>query len=150
MKTIMVQMSGDAWTREAMHHACTLARGQGTHVTLLRLVPVLPAWLGSAFGWSSPDFHEWKRLGEYRATAEDYGVELVVQPMQYVSFHDAVFQAACLLNAGCVLVDAPSSNFSLLGSLRMLNLERRLRSVNCQLETLPVPASAHRIARPLP
>lgn len=150
MTTILVQMSRDAWTREALHQACALARGRGSYVTLLWLIPVPPPLLGSAFGWSSADFREWKRLGEYRATAEDYGVELVVQPMQYVSFQDAIVQAVCLLNASVAFVDPPSTNLALWNTLRMLNLERRLKSVNCQLQTLTADTSAGRIARPLP
>lgn len=150
MTTILVQMSRDSWTRDALHQACALARGQGSHVTLLWLISVPPLLLGSAFGWSSADFHEWKNLGEYRATAEDYGVELVVQPMQYVSFQDAIVQAACLLNASVAFVDPPSTNLALWNALRMLNLERRLKSVNCQVRTRTDDGMAHQIAHPLP
>ncbi|KAB2904860.1 MAG: hypothetical protein F9K27_07720 [Anaerolineae bacterium] len=136
MDTILVQASDYPWTMEALHLACGLARRRGTHITLLRLIPVQPHWLGTDFGLAIVSFHEWKNLSEYHATAEDYGVELVFQPMQYISFHDAVIQAVSFLKAAIAFVDIPSSSFSWWDRFRIRGLERRLAKVNCHLQTL--------------
>jgi len=133
---ILVQMSDYTWTMEALHLACGLARRQGVYITLLRLIPVQPHWLGTDYGWAIESFHEWKNMSEYRATAEDYGVELVVQPMQYISFHDAVIQVVSFLKAAVVFVHIPSSSFSWWDRFRIRGLERRLAKVNCHLQTL--------------
>jgi hypothetical protein len=146
MYTILVQMGEEKWTMEAMHLACALARsawGSGARVALLRLMEVQQlSYLGTSFGEVPPDEAEFRRLKEYNATAEDYGVVFAVHSMQCVSRLDAVVQAADELDAVVVFARVGPSRFAFWQRFQVWNLQRRFRRKQCQLFTLDQPVGS--------
>ena len=140
MVTILVQMAEEKWTMEAMHLACALARGTGAQVALLRLIQVQhPSYLGTSFGNKPPDAHEYRRLNEYAATAEDYGITLDVHSMQCLSTTDAVVDAAEQLEAVILFAHVAPSRIGYWRRFRVWNLGRRLAAKHCQMFTLDQP-----------
>ena len=125
MKTVIVQMSDKQWTMEAMHLACALARNIDGRIVLLRLVlannPGLLGW-----GIMRATTEEERRIKDYAAVADDYGVQFCVQPMQYVTFMDALAQAAGNLNASFLFALIPQSSFPMWKRFRLWNLKRQL------------------------
>ncbi len=137
MKTILVQMSEPAWTMQALHLACALARNNSTQIILLRLIPVHhPSYLGTAFGNTPPADHEQHELDEYAATAEDYGVALSIQPMQCATTLDALVDAADQLNVDVVFAHPGKSWLPYWQAFQTWNLKRQLSAVQRQLFTL--------------
>ena len=133
MKTIMVQMSNEQWTMEAMHLASALARSTQGKVVLLHLVLANNAGL---LGWGIPEptDEEQHFLEEYDTVAEDYGVEFCVQPMQYISLTDALAQAVDSTGASILFANIPDSRIPFWKQFRFWNLKHRLH--NCRLYTL--------------
>ena len=133
MKTIMVQMADEQWTKQAMHLASSLARNIDGKIALLRLVlannPGLLGW-----GIAPPTAEEQRQMEEYAAIAEDYGVEFCVQPMQYISVDGALAQAAELLNASILFAYITQSMIPFWTKFRLWRLLRQLD--NCHLYTL--------------
>src|SRR5215813_11249470 len=112
MTTTMVHMADHRWTSEALHLACALARNNQAEVALVRMMPVQHiAWLGTDFGNTPVTSQEYERLQEYQATAEDYGVDLSVQSMQYITLPEALVEAADHLGASVVFASLPKSHF---------------------------------------
>ena len=110
MKTILVQFAEPRWTNEAIQQACALARNSAARIVLIRLMQMPHAsYLGTDFGYVPADRHETLRLAEYQATAEDYGVELSITPLQCISKPDALVQAVEMLNADLLFARIPSS-----------------------------------------
>ena len=127
MKTILVQMSNRHWTMPALHLACALARNTNANVVLLQLMPVRhAAYLGTAFGLTTPTTQEYRDIDEYRATAEDYGVDMIIQPMQCLDTWDALIQAAQSLEADAVFADIPESWMPFWQKFQTWWLRRRL------------------------
>jgi hypothetical protein len=133
MKTIMVQMSDEQWTMEAMHLASAMARNLNGRISLLRLVlannPGLLGW-----GIAPPTAEQQRQMEEYAAVAEDYGVEFSVQPMQFITLADALGQAAELLRISVLFAHIPQSNIPFWRRFRLWSLNRQLG--NCRLYTL--------------
>jgi hypothetical protein len=133
MKTIMVQMSGEQWTMEAMHLASAVARNLNGRIVLLRLVlannPGLLGW-----GIAPPSAEEQRQVAEYAAVAEDYGVEFWVQPMQFITLADALAQAAALNEVSILFAHIPQSPLPLWRRFQLWSLKRQLG--NCRLYTL--------------
>lgn len=137
MKTILVQISEPAWTMQALHLACALARNNAAQIILLRLMPVrYPSHLGTAFGNTPPTDHERREMDEYVATAEDYGVELLVQPMQCATTLEAVVDAADQLNVDVVFAHIAKSWLPYWQAFQTWNLKRQLSSAHRQLFTV--------------
>lgn len=137
MNTILVHMSDRQWTMQAVHLACALARNNATSVILLRLIPVThPSYLGTNYVSTVPSRQEDDDLSEYAATAEDYGVELTLQPMQYVTAMDALVEAAELLDVDMLFAHLSPSRIPYWRQFQKWNLERRLRAAGCRLLTL--------------
>ncbi|MBL8134740.1 MAG: hypothetical protein JNL42_22965 [Anaerolineae bacterium] len=140
MATLLVQLSDRSWTTEALHHACALARQMQVTVTLLRLIPVRHAsYLGTDLCSLSPSAQEEADLSEFGATAEDYGVECVVQPMQYLDELSALADAAELLDAVVVFARAPVRRRTWWNRLQMWSLKHRLAAFGSRLVTLEQP-----------
>jgi hypothetical protein len=140
MSTIMVQISDRQWTTQAMHLACAMARNTRTDVTLLQLQPVKnPGLLGSGLGSVTASVTEYEDMHEYDMIAEDYGVALTLQPMQYESQVDALAQAAEHLNANAVFANLPSRGRNVWTRFQYWNLRRQLASQRCPLYTLDQP-----------
>lgn len=137
MKTILVQMSEPAWTMQALHLACALARNNMAQIILLRLMPVRhPSYLGTAFGNTPPANHEHNEMDEYAATAEDYGVALSVQPMQCVTTLEALVDAADQLDVDAVFAHISKSWLPYWQAFQTWNLKRQLSAAHRQLFTL--------------
>lgn len=133
MTTIMVQLSDEQWTLEAMHLASALARNVSGEVVLLYLaLAPNPGLLG--WGITPPTFAEERQINSYAAVAEDYGVAFRVQPIQYVSLVDALIQAAQQLNATVLFAHITSSTIPLWRRFQLWSLKHQLG--DCQLYTL--------------
>jgi sugar phosphate isomerase/epimerase len=112
MSTILVNLADRRWTLAAVKRACELAAEQGLTVTLLHLIPVQHlSWLGTEFGLRSMTNQEHEIVEECAYIAEDYGVSLVLQPMQYATFAHALVEAAEILNAQMIFATAPQGLF---------------------------------------
>jgi hypothetical protein len=133
MKTIMVQLSNEHWTLEAMHLASAMTRSLKGKVVLLRLVlannPGLLGW-----GIPLPTSKEEHQIRNYATVAEDYGVEFSVQPMQYVSLVEALAQAVEGLKVDVLFANVAKSKIPLWGVYQQWSLKRKLHG--CQLVTL--------------
>jgi hypothetical protein len=137
MATILVQMSDRMWTKQAMHLACSAARNSGCKVVLLYLMYVKNiGLLGTGLGAEPPALSTYEEIDEYAEIAEDYGVELVLQPMTYESLGNALLQAAESLKAVVCFAQIPSGKWRWLYRMRRRSLKHQLASINCQLNTL--------------
>jgi hypothetical protein len=137
MKTVLVQIADQQWTMQAMHLACALARNTKGSVVLLRMMRVrAPYLLGSQLGIASPTDPEMAAITEYSMVAEDYGVKIVLQPMQYESFNIALVQAAEHFNATAIFASLPENPILVWKRLQLWNMRRQLNARKCQLFTL--------------
>jgi hypothetical protein len=128
INTILVQLADEAWTLQAIHLASALARNCDAKLVLLRLIPVRHlGYLGSDIGNMPVTDDEYARLRSYAATAEDYGVELIVASMQCVAALDAVAEAADQLDAQVVFARVPESRIPYWHQYQIWRLERRLK-----------------------
>jgi hypothetical protein len=140
MTTILVQMADKVWTKAAMHLACALARNTGATVIVLQLFQVRHvSYLGTDFGNISPNERDCQDLREIAATAEEYGIEITVQPMQCLSSLDALAQAVHYLKADVVFARIVETRIPLWRKFQVWNLERLLRGTDCQLFTVDRP-----------
>src|SRR5258708_11551104 len=107
---IMVQIADRTWTLGALHHACTLARGTNSEITLVKMLPVQHMnWLGTEFGnlhLTEQDRHD---LGDFQATVEDYGVPYAALTFQYFSLPEALSDAADHIDAQALFATLPNS-----------------------------------------
>jgi hypothetical protein len=133
MKIIMVQMWDRRWTLEAMHLASALARNSDGNIVLLCMQPAHNPGL---LGWhiEAPTENEQRQMGEYGAVAEDYGVGFCIQPMQYITYAEALAQAVEQNQVSDLFAHIPQTHITPLRWFRLWDLKRRLG--NCQLHTL--------------
>jgi nucleotide-binding universal stress UspA family protein len=137
MHTILVQMANEAWTEQALHFACALARNNGARIILLRLMQVQHlGYLGTEFGSTPLSSHEYAVSLGYAATAEAYGVELIRHSMQCWSELDALADAADYVDAQVIFAYIPHSRIPCVDRLRRWGLQRRLGKAKRQLYTL--------------
>jgi nucleotide-binding universal stress UspA family protein len=142
MNTIMVYIGEHKWTVQALHLACALARNNNTTVTLVRMVPVQHTrWLGTEAGNTPPTSEAYELLREYQATAEDYGVELVVCSMQYATLADALGEAADHLDTPVVFATLPQSVIPYWRKFQLWMLEHHLAANQRRLYTLDQPTN---------
>ncbi len=140
MRTILVQMADGRWTMQAVHLASAMARSMAGRVVLLYLMPVKnPGLLGSELGITPPTPQEHEEMAECASIAEDYGVEISVQPMQYESLTDALVQAAELLEPFALFACVPESIIPLWRRFQLWTLQRQLAVQHCRLYTLDQP-----------
>jgi hypothetical protein len=140
MSTIMVQISDRQWTMQAVHLACALARNTNASLVLLHLMNVRsPYLLGTEYGVIPPTRHELEDISELNRIAEDYGLEVTLQRMQYVAFTDALVQAVEHTRSAIVFLDLPENTFPFWRKLQLWNLRRQLRALGCRLYTLDEP-----------
>jgi len=134
---ILVQISNKQWTMQAMHLACAMARNNRTSVTLLHLMRVnSPSLLGTELGIMPPTTQECADLREYEMIAEDYGVQVLVQPMQYDDMAQALIQAADYTNASAIFAHLPESVFPLWKKFQTWNLRRELMAQGRKIHLL--------------
>ncbi len=147
MRPIVVCTVGDArWTMRAVHLASAMARSTHTPLVLLRMIPALnPGLLGTAAGIHAPARAEADALLEYAAVAEDYGAEVIVQPVQYVSLAEMIVQAAEALDAVAVFAQLPQQPLPLTALWRRFqtwHMRRQLEGQQRQFFTLETVGSA--------
>ncbi len=137
MNTILVQMTNENWTLQALHRACALARNNGARISLVRLMQVQHlGFLGTEFGSEPLSQREYAAWLNYAAIAEDYGVEIVRQSMQCWSPLDAIADAADYVDAQVVFAHIPHSFIPYMDRLQRWRLQRRLGQAKRQLYTL--------------
>lgn len=137
MSAILVQMSDRSWTKQAIHLACSAARNSGCRVVLLYLMSIKNiGLLGTGIGAEPPSPSENKDIEEYAQIAEDYGVELALQPMTYESLDSALCQAVELVHAVVCFAHVPLGKLRWLHRMHLWSLRRRLEGADCQLNTL--------------
>jgi hypothetical protein len=141
MNNIVVQMADLEWTKKALHLACAMARGKQDEVLLLRMIPVQhAAWLGTDVGDSAPTALEYDDMREYDTIAHDYGVDIVLTSMQYLTLKEALIQAVELLEARTLFARLPESFIPYWRKYLVRSLESHMAAHNCTLYTLEQPA----------
>ncbi|MCL4250699.1 MAG: hypothetical protein KJ065_21290 [Anaerolineae bacterium] len=140
MSIILVQMADDQWTQRAMHLACTMAQQNKARIVLLWLVSVPnPGWLGAGLSEFIPTKRDTERQAVYTTIARDYGVECMVQRMDYYTLYGALVSAVDLLDAQVVFTKLPRGIFPLWDKFRLWDLRRQLSARDCELHTLNEP-----------
>lgn len=143
MNIIVVEMADQQWTMQAMHLASAMARNTNGKVILLHLMRVNnPALLNTELGNKPPTVEEYEAIDNYTSIAEDYGVETVLQPMQYESYVEAIVQSAEYVGASAVFARVPEAIIAFWRKFQLWNMQRQLAHQNCQLYTLDQPTPA--------
>lgn len=137
MNTIMVQLRDRQWTLQALHLACAMARNQQSDVTLVRMVPVqYMTWVGTDLANVPMSSDEHQLVDELVATAEDYGVRICIQNMQYFTLTEALVEVAATLESKTVFATLPATSLPYWQRFQLWNLQRQLNRRDCQLHTL--------------
>ncbi|MCQ3930515.1 MAG: hypothetical protein DPW16_08635 [Chloroflexi bacterium] len=143
MNTIMVQLRDRQWTLQALHLACAMAHTQQSDVTLVRMVPVQHmTWIGTDLANVPMSSNEHQLVDELVATAEDYGVRLCVQNMQYFTLAEALVEVAASLESKTVFATLPTASLPYWRRFQLWNLQRQLNRRNCELYTLEQSATS--------
>jgi hypothetical protein len=140
--TVMVCMAENnrAWTLDAVHLACALARNTGMEITLVKLLPVTqPAWLGTELGYERFTKEDRDAIRFYGEVAQDYAVSLTVGIVQYITRIDAIVETADSLNAPVVFATFSSALIPLWRRYQLWELNRRLTHHHHRLYTLEPP-----------
>ncbi|MBZ0317550.1 MAG: hypothetical protein K8L91_14105 [Anaerolineae bacterium] len=143
MNTITVQLRDRQWTLQALHLACAMAHTQQSDVTLVRMVPVQHmTWVGTDLANVPMSSNEHQLVDELVATAEDYGVSLCIQNMQYFMLAEALVEVAASLESKTVFATLPAASLPYWRRFQLWNLQRQLNRRNCQLYTLEQSATS--------
>ena len=146
MNTILVQMADRQWTEEALHLACAMARNSETPttVTMLRLIYAQNyGWLGTSFGstdWLTKEDSD--LLWGCKAIAEHYEIELLVQPMQWMTYVGAIVDASDDLESGAVFACVPQYKLPFWRKFQIWDLRRQLEKRGRTLYTLDQPVQS--------
>lgn len=139
--SIIVQVSDRLWTMQAVHLACAMASNTGSKLVLLELWPVTNAGLlGTGIGANTPHESSSCDLEEYKMIAGDYGVPLVIQPMECESLPEAAVQAVEILAATALFMHVPEHRFPFWRRLHIRHLQHRLNRLDCHLYLCDQPA----------
>jgi hypothetical protein len=131
---IVVQISDREWTMQAVHFACAMARNTESTLVLLQLWPVTNAGLlGTGIGADALSARNALDIEEYETIAEDYGVPLVVQPMECESLIEATMQAAAQLKAAALFMHLSQRRFAFWHQFQVRHIQRRLAAFHCRL-----------------
>lgn len=134
MGNIIVQLAEPHWTRHTLHLASALARNTQSSITLLHLMVVRhPGLLGSDIAASPPTMEAHTQFEDYAFICEDYGVPCVLQSIQYISFIEALQDAASILNANVLFAKKPQSPVKIWNTLQTWWLTRCIQSTGCKL-----------------
>ena len=124
---IMVQIADRAWTLEALHCACVMARARSAQIALVEMTPVMqPSYLGTELAYLALSESDRMNSLEYQATLEDYGVEFSLYRITYLSLVDAIVEAADYVNAEVVFATIPWSIIPFWQTFQRRQLRRRL------------------------
>ena len=136
--TLMVQIADRAWTLDAVHCACRMARQTPADIALVTLIPVQHiAWLGTDWGhmnFSEQQFHD---LEDYRATVLDYGLSCKTVCFQYSDFFGALAEAAEDCDAQVVFAHLPGTRIPARRRFLLWLLNRRLSNASRRLIERP-------------
>jgi hypothetical protein len=141
MTTIMIQISDDVWTTQAVHLACAMARksaasGAGS-VALLRLIPAQHVRsLGFMQGADPIDPALAARLDSYAMIAAQYGIEITLNTMQYEALDEALAQAVEQLGASALFAPRPQAWLGLWSKFQIWTLKRMLSAQHCEWHSL--------------
>ncbi|MBX3063797.1 MAG: universal stress protein [Anaerolineae bacterium] len=137
-KTILVLLTENAeWMNEAIHQAAQLARRTGYPLAVLKMIPVQhTSWLASAPTYIEHSDAELKILKTAQATAEDYGVEICMEPFQYVTLPEAIYDAAMHYQAAVLYATLPTKWLEFWRQHKINWLNRALAEQHVQLNTL--------------
>jgi len=125
-QNIMVQVGEHQWNNQALHYACILARRDAGKVALVKMIPVQHVgWLGTEWGNLNLTADDRTELTDCVATVEDYGVDYTTHFFQYMTFGDALLEAAEFTKADVVFASLPRSRFPWWTQLRMDSLYRQ-------------------------
>lgn len=135
--TILVFISDPIWTLKAMHIACANTRNTQSQLILidLRLSKNI-GLLGMGIGWDTPTTHEYYALREYHMIAEDYGIQINIQPVEYESFYDITVQLVDSFTPKIIFAQPPKSYFQFISRFTYWHLRHHLARVGCKLYTL--------------
>ncbi len=130
----MVQLADRCTTLEAVHSACALSQGEQSKVILVKLVPVPRlAWLGTELAGANFTTQEALEFMEYARVTSAYGIAFGVQLFQYVTWQDAIVQAAEYVGAQIVFAAVPMSRVGLWSRFQAWSLQRQLAKRDSQL-----------------
>jgi hypothetical protein len=136
---IMVQIADHAWTREALHSACILARQRPAIIALVKMIPVQHlGWLGTDLGYLNLSEKDYREIADCEATIEDYGVPFRTELFQYATLDDAILQFAEHVNAQVVFATLPKSIIPFWRSYQLRGLRRHLARHQRKLIQHPV------------
>lgn len=123
----MVQVADRAWTLEALHCACLMARQMSATVAIVKMIPVQhPGWLGTEWGNMYFTEQDKRDLDDYQATVEDYGITCNLVPFQYMTLADATGDAAEQLEASVIFAKLPPTLLPFWRKVLVWGLKRRL------------------------
>lgn len=149
MPPVIVVVSEFSWTVKAMHLACALARNTQTPLMLLdfRMTKNV-GLLGMGIGYNPPTIQEYAELKDYGMIAEDYGVLMSIQPVEYESFSDALVQMVELFEPQTIFATLPKSVIPFFSQMQLRAVRRQLGDLNCKLYTLDETMSNEEILLP--
>jgi hypothetical protein len=137
MSTILVQFAERQWTMRAMHLACAMARSSDAQVLLLVLSRVpSPFLLGAEIAMMRPTPRELAALHDCAHIANEYGVALRVEPMQYDTIGGAIAQAVVEYEAVAAFVQMPHSRMPFADRLERWSIQRQLRACGFRLSLI--------------
>ena len=143
MESIIVEMANSQWTEAALHLACAMARTTHSNVILLRMIETQHlSWLGASVDCDFFSAQDSERLWVYKAIAEKYGVEFSIEPMQWISYVEALVEASDQLNAEVIFASVPESRLPLMRKFQVWDLRRQLAQRHRTLYTLDQPVKS--------
>lgn len=143
MNTILVQMSDQSWTLQAIHLACAMACSNQTNIILLRLDYVKhPIHLGTDLGFNPPTNQEIAIIAACKNISEQYGVKLRFESFQCATTVGALVTAADEFFADILFAHIQATHIPFWHKLKTWDLTHRLSAIDCQLFTLDKPAQA--------
>jgi hypothetical protein len=129
---IMIPLEEWDWTLTAVCFACILARATEADLVLVEMIPVQhPYWMGTPL--ADLNRKEVRYLPELIATLESYGVPYELRAFRYLSFVEAIVQAAELYKAQIVFARVAHSFIPFWQSLQSWRLRKRLERDHRQL-----------------
>jgi len=133
----MIVLGERPWTMQALHLACAMARRQDITIVLVKMTPVIhPLQLGTEAGMLQLSRQDELDIQEFSATAEDYGVDFILEICQYANFIHAVVDAAEQLAVTAVFANVPPSHLQPWTQIQRWWLRWQLTWHNHQLYTL--------------
>ena len=133
-RTIMVQIADHAWTLDALHCACQMARRSAAVIALVHLIPVQhTAWLGTELSYINLGAQDSRDLEDYESTILDYGLEYQIIRFQYVDLAGALADAADYCDAQIIFAKLPQSRIPAWRRFELWLLNRCLTSYQRQL-----------------